>query len=466
MLKALWNSFKNAGTAFKQTLQLSSATNWFYRDVDTTFGGASYRNLTQLAIRNPLARRAIDFIAENIASIELELVEVNEEGEKENIAEHPILDLLNNPDGDANRHTKEWLFSGMVWALMGGGEYWLRGVSPEMGPNEGMPKRLQLFSRRHFNHFLYDGEGFVQGYNLTLERAGWGSKNIDSDVEETHHAFTYHPLRQDRGLPILLSVLRQMDIIEDSDEWNKAISGSKGQMPGFFRPTGMEGGQQLDPTTREQAQEQVDKQVNNARKGNKWLVLSGAYEPVDRSITPKEASWIESSKYFGRLIATGIGIDPSLLGDDSAQTYDNFRTALFVAWTTRIIPMFLFILNGMNRHLVPKFEDEGQTLQLGFDPMRIDAVEEALLQKIERLVEATNSPVLTPDEARQILGYDTKDIDSLIMPLNVQPHERIMPEDVDIPNTGEGTRHFSNEEIEQDIKKILNGTYQTNGFHT
>jgi HK97 family phage portal protein len=438
---------------------------------NVSYGNKNFSNLTDLAVKNPLSRRAIDFIADNLANIPLKLVEVSDDGEEEQIGSHPILDLLSRPGGPNNdRYTKEWLFTGKVWSMMGGGEYWLRGVSPDSGSNEGMPRKLQLFDRSDFNHFITDGQGFVSGYDLNLEQP-YGSKNIQGDTEEILHSFNYHPKRKERGLPILLSVLRALSIMEDNDNWNKNISENRGQVPGFLMPRGLDPGDQIGPQDRDQAQEQVDEQINQGRKGHKWTVLGGAFEPINNNITPKEASFLKSMKYYGRLVVTGLGVDPSLLGDNSAQTYDNYSTALIIAYTTRIIPMLEFFLSDLNRWLVPKFEDDNQTLRLTFDPMRIDALREAMLEKIEALTNATDAPILTPDDARKILGYKPIGADSLVVPMNVQPHEQLFggpDSDININMSELDTK--SDEDIMEEIERIANGKvkvdkHRRNGAH-
>ena len=471
MLKAFGSALSNAWRSVKETLRLSTASDWFSYGTTqwgTDWSQASYNKMVKLASRNPVARRAIDFIGENLANIELKVQKVDDEGETEDLGEHPILELLRKPAGPSNyRYTKEWLFKGMVWAMMGGGEYWLRSISPEGGLNQGQPRMLKLYDQSDFMDFKTDQDGFVSGYRLREERPNHMSKTVEGDTEEILHAFNYNPKNKFRGLAILYSVLRQLDMIEDADEWNKAISQSKGQVPGFFQPEGLDPTQTLNPDTRRQAQEQIDEHINNSRKGNKWHVLSGAYKPIDRNITPKDANWIEGSKYFGRLVSTGIGIDPVLLGDNAAQTYDNYRTALLIAYTTTILPLLDFILSSLNRWLTPKFADGDNRVQLSYDPMQIDALEEANLKKIARIVEAVGGPVLTPDEGRQIIGYDTVNADALLWKFNVQTHRDIFS-NVDIDSGVENLqsiRELDDDQMQKELDRILGNTVSTNGQH-
>ena len=467
MIKAIWNGIKNAGRAFKETIRFSNATNWFgTQDLGVNWGKRSHTKLVKLAIQNPIARRAIDFIGDNLSDIDLSLVRVGEDGETEDIGEHPLLELLRKPGGVENhRYTKEWLFKGFVWSIMGGGEFWLRTISPDGGLNEGKPQKLRLYDQSDFMEFLTDREtGFVEGYRLREERPNLHSKVIEGDTNEILHAFNYNPLNKFRGLSILFSVMRQLELIRDSEDWNKAIAESRGQVPGFMKPVGLGPTQQLDRDTRNQAQSQVDEHINNSRANNRWHVLSGAYEPIERNITPKDAEWITGSKYFGRLISTGIGIDPVLLGDDAAKSYNNYSTANLIAHVATIIPMLGFILGSLNRWYVPKwFGDSEAKHKITFDPMQIRALEEANLQKIERIVKAVNGPILTPDDARQIINYDTVGADELLMPFNVQTHTQLFEEEEIQGNVASIQRMGEKSEkiVDDTIKKILNG----NGTH-
>jgi phage portal protein BeeE len=444
MIKAFTDAITGGWKALKQTITLSSSDGFFgnfgYYGTGDAFSGwssQSYRKMVEKAAMNPIARRSIDFIGDNLASIPLKLVEVQEDGTTEEQGEHPVLDLLRRPGGPDNlRYTKDWLFKGFTWCLMGGGEFWLRGLAPENGINAGTPRKLELFDRSEFERFIFENRTrMISGYRFNMRRAGRTGEAVETSTEETLHAFTFNPLRKERGLPILLSVMRQLDLMEDADEWNKTVSENKGQIPGFMIPNGLDPTDQLTKQQVKSAQERMNDEMDDARTGRAWKVLSGSFSPKERGITPEEASFIESSKFFGRLIATGLGVDPSLVGDSSSQTYDNYRTALFVAYTTMIIPLLEFCLSALNRHLVPKFEEGGQRLRLTFDPLEIDAIVNVLLAKIESLVEATGGPILAPNEARRLIEFDQFDesaMDELIMKLNKQPHSSFGGADLDV----------------------------------
>ncbi len=468
MFKSVWSGIKSATKSVVDTLRFSKATNWFgTNEIPVKWGNHSYNHLVKLGMKNPIARRAIKFIGDSMADIELQLVSVNEDGETEEIGEHPALDILRSPGGIGNnRYTKEWLFKGFVWAMMGGGEFWIRSISPDGGMNAGQPQKLRLYDSSDFMEFLTDRTtGFVEGYRLREERPNLHTTTIEGDTDEILHAFNYNPLNKFRGFSILYSVMRQLELISEGEDWNKAIAESKGQIPGFFKPTGLDAGQQLDKTTRQQAQEQVDEHINNSRKGNKWHVLGGAYDPVERNVSPQDAEWLEGSQYFGRLVSTGIGIDPVLIGDDSAKSYNNYITALLVAYVGTILPLFGFFLSALNRWYIPKFFGD-ERVRLTYDPMEITALEEQNLQKIERVQKAVGGPIFTPDEGRQIVDYDKLGVDELLLKFNVQTHSQLFQNqeiDGEIDNiTGVGD--VSEEEAEKQIKAILNGS--TSNGHT
>ena len=431
--------------------------------LNTSFSNASYTRLARLSLKNPTARRAITFIARNLAGIDIQLKRVQSDGSEVDLGEHEILDLLRSPAGkDNTRYTKSWLFKGKVWALMAGGEYWLEGISPDAGVNEGKPMKLRLYQSDDFQHFRTDEDGFINGYTLNRQMPH-GNKTVDTTTEETMHAFNYNPKNRFRGVPILLSIVRALDILEDADNWNKNISQNRGQVPGWFMPKGLDAGETLDPEQKEQAQANVDETINKGRKNHKWRVLGGAYEPVENNITPKEASFIEAMKWYSNMVAIGIGVDPIIVGDESAKTYNNFQTALIVSFTTTIIPLLEFMLSNLNRHLVPKFESANETLRLSFDPMQVDALREANLQKVESVVKATGGmPILSPDEGREIMGKEPKSLDDLVFKLNLQTgNELFSTADMDIDTEMASIGTKSEDEIIEDVKRIVGGELKT-----
>lgn len=466
----MFEAIKTFGSQIKnefKNVTLSGSSNALTNfSLDTSFSSANYTRLVSLALKNPTARRSITFIARNLASIPLQLKRIDSDGGEEDIGEHEVLDLLRSPAGKDNpRYTKEWLFKGKVWALMGGGEYWLQGMSPSSGRNEGIPRKLHLYQRDDFSRFRTDNDGFIVGYDLQREMP-YDTKTVNTTTEDTMHAFNYNPRNRFRGVPILLSVIRALDILEDADNWNKSISSNRGQVPGFFMPRGLEPGQTLDPESKEAAQSQVDESLNKGRERNSWRVLGGAYEPMENNMTPQEASFMEAMKWYSNMIAIGIGVDPIIAGDESAKTYDNFQTALVVSYTTTIIPLFEFMLSNLNRHLVPKFEDAEETLRLTYDPMTIDALREANLEKVESVVKATGGmPILSPDEGRGLMGKEPKELDDLVFKLNLQTGQELFGmSGMDIDTNMQSWDQIaskSEEELMDEVERVIKGKTYT-----
>jgi phage portal protein BeeE len=91
---------------------------------------------------------------------------------------------------------------------------------------------------------------------------------------------------------------------------------------------------------------------------------------------------------------------------------DNFRKQVLEPFAAPILALVNRILHSPAPHGLG-ITDYDLTLEF------LDV--EAILQRMKTIIEATGVPVLTPDEGRQLVGYEGKGDDNLYMPANMVP---------------------------------------------
>lgn len=208
-------------------------------------------------------------------------------------------------------------------------------------------------------------------------------------------------------------------------------------MDTYLVPTGLDPGESLTEKTVDDIQEVADRRLRESREGSGAMVLSGALEPKETGITPKDAQFLDGQKLNGRRVAIGLGIDPILIGDSESQTFSNYEQAREQAYEETILPLLDFILTELNHWLMPRYGDDAR---LAYDAGDIAALQTKYKDKVDAEVAAVEGTIKTPDEAREALGLDTVGADDLLVPVNRLPLSDLMPPngDRDLSQSGDG----------------------------
>lgn len=432
MIKALGRSLRNAWRAGKATFKsvtIGESRTGFWDTFRANFAHETYSHMARMVTRNPIARRAVEYIATNMASI-LDKAEIKvpvEDGE-ETVDDHPMHDLMRKPHP---LYTWTWMVEGMVWQWMLAGEWWLWPFSPESGPSSRqVPQRLYLFREPDFTGFERDLDtGMVDGYHLTLP----DGTDREFGADEIVHAFNYNPIDPhsthmgERGLPLLYSVIKQVQTQQANAEWNHSIAKSGGRPPVYMMPKGLDDGEQLKKETQEDAQERIDEQwAKRSEESTPW-VTSGMWEIVEAAINPEDASISEMDQRMGEKIAIGLGIPPIVLGSMEGATFSNLEWAQYMAHTQRILPLTDRFLSELNQELMPRFESADgvpEGCYITYDRRKIDALDVQTKEKAERDETLVKAGIATRDEVRPEHGLeprggpsDEQTVPGTIMPL-------------------------------------------------
>ena len=115
------------------------------------------------------------------------------------------------------------------------------------------------------------------------------------------------------------------------------------------------------------------------------------------------------------------GVPSQLVGVPDSQTYSNLAEARLALYTETVLPLMDRIQSDLNEWLVPRFGDD---LEIRYDIDSIPAMAEQRRRVFESVTSGVQNGILTRNEAREQLGYDTINgadgllVSAKLMPLN------------------------------------------------
>ncbi len=315
----------------------------------------------------------VNLITESAAMVPWKLFRkpASQDGKKEEIKNHPLLDLLMRPnpqDGGA-AFTKNVL----AYYLIGGNSYLIK-----VGPNEGPPK--ELYTMRPDRVRILPGDQFepIAGYRYSV---GGIPRKPDFKFNEVLHLKTFNPLDDWYGLSPLEVAAKEIDIGSMGRDWNMTLMQNEGKLPGAITTDGaMEPDQRIEIKKMFREDHQGYKNVGNP------LVLEGGLKWEPFAISPKDMDWLKSDVLTTRKICSVLKTAPELIGDSANKTYSNVQEARKGLYTEAVIPLLCYLKDEYNNWLTPAWGDDRLVLEI--DEGSILAIKDELTAVVERTEKA------------------------------------------------------------------------------
>ena len=135
-------------------------------------------------------------------------------------------------------------------------------------------------------------------------------------------------------------------------------------------------------------------------------MLEGDFDWKSMGMSPKDMDFTSLKNFGARDIALVYGVPSQLVGVPDSQTYSNLAEARLALYTETVLPLMDRIQSDMNEWLTPQFGDD---LKLHYDIDSIPAMAEQRRRVFESVTSGVQNGILTRNEAREQLGYDTVD---------------------------------------------------------
>jgi len=325
------------------------------------------------------------------------------DGTVEELESHPLKELLNGPNPWQGGSE---FFESVVGFLMLAGNSYIEAAGPENGP----PRELYVLRPDRMKVIAGNSQQLIAGYQYTV-----GGITVNFKPEEILHLKLFNPLDDWYGMSPIEAAARSIDQNNESRAWNVALLQNSARPPGALITE-----HELQPDQFERLKEQINHEFTGAKNAGRPLLLEGGLDWKEIGLTPAEMHWLEGLKLSAREIAIAFGVPPELIGDNANKTYSNYKEARQAFYTETVLPLMDSIKGELNNWLIPKFGDK--RIYIDYDRDEIEALQEDREAVWARALEAVKTGILTPNEARVMLGYDeVEGGDMLMMPANMIP---------------------------------------------
>lgn len=369
--------------------------------------------------RNVYVYRAVNEVANAVATVPLELFRMRGDVLKEVPGEHPLKKLLKRPN--PQQGYIKFTASAIAYLQLSGNSFILRVSADRQGA-----RPQELFNLRPDRMEIIAGpkEMPIAGYRRKIN----GVITDKWEAQMILHLKTFHPLDDVWGLSPIRVASRSVDQNNEAKVWNIALLQNRGVPQGGFKIDG-----NLTKEQRNSLRESMEDKVSGAANAGRPALLEGGMEWQSFGISPAEMEWIESQKLSAKEIAMIFGVPPELIGDATNKTYSNYQEARKALFEDTATPLVWWWVGELNNWLVPLFGKD-LVLRPNFDDIAV--LQEELSKLWDRVSKAT---WLQENEKRRLTGFeDLPGLDVVLVPINL------------VPLTG-------NPAIETEVQKSLRG---------
>lgn len=307
--------------------------------------------------------KAVSMISRNVASIPWHVE--TEEGEI--IVDHPITQLLRNPNPSFSRQDFFELLS--AWEQLSG-EAYVKMVFDSTGVAElwpVSPDRISPIASK-------DPSELISAYEIIDEK---GKKLISPEfTPENIISFRFiDPSNPIKGIGPLQVAAKAVDIDVEQQNWNKAAMQNRGILDGVFTFD-----RDLDPTSYNTIKQKI-KELFSGKSNARDIGVIGSNAKYQRlSLTPAEMDFITSRKFNREEIYSIFGIPPQIAGSQEASTYNNTANGMRIFWELTLIPILDDLKDTLN-HSMAEYLQDGY--KIGYDVSGIAALKQDQKEKAD-----------------------------------------------------------------------------------
>lgn len=348
-------------------------------------------------MRNVIAHRAVQMVAQSASSMPLLLYTVNARGQKRELKSHALLKLLAQPN-PAQAGTA--LFESIYCYRLLSGNAFVHAVGPNAEtPREFhvlRPDRVAVIAGRGGMPSAYRYTVGQQSRDYRIDPVTWRSRVL--------HIRQFHPLNDWYGLSPVEAAAMSIDQHNHSSAWNQAL------LQNGARPSGAlivksehSGGATLTEEQFTRIRAQVDEQFSGSANAGRPLLLEGGLEWKELSLSPRDMDFTAMRAASAREIALAFGVPPQLLGIPGDNTYSNLQEARLALWEQTVLPLVSATLSALSPWLSQLFNNHF-VLEADTDAVPALAARNQLIwDRVER------ASFLSDEEKRAAVGYGKRD---------------------------------------------------------
>lgn len=387
---------KASATQQSISMQKLGQAIWTSRDYKS-FADEGYR-------KNIIAYRAINEVSVSISQIQWLLYVTDNAGNKKEIINHPLKDLLKRPNEEQGGAA---FFEAIAGFYQISGNAYVETVGPDnKEPTELhtlRPDRMQVVAGS------FGPAGYI--YKVNGSETKW-----TREENNILHLKTFNPTDDWYGMSPMEASSFSVDIHNAALEWNKSMLDNRCQPSGAMVYEPKDGPQELSETAYNELKKDIDEKFSGAKNAGRPILLEGGLKWVQMGLSPSDMDYINSKHVTARDICLAYGVPPMLIGIPGDSTYSNLAESRLALWEQTVLPLAYKIRDELNNWLAPKF---GENLMLDINEDAISALSvkrEAVWSKMQ------TTDFLTTNEKREAVGYSSvSDGDQILVPANMLP---------------------------------------------
>ncbi len=318
----------------------------------------------------------------------------------EQISEHPILNVLANPNQLQTR--SEFIYNWCGFKLMTGNAY-INGVAPAIGKNKTLFQELYIMPSQFMEIMPGDIRQPIRKYILHI-----GVKKIRFEPEVVNHSKYFNPDFTNGqsliGMSPLQSAFRNITSSNDADIARVRAFQNQGAI-GMISAGSNEEKMKMSNKELQSLSDKYQEKFGGVENFNKVLFTTAMAKWDNMGLSPVDMAILDSKVHDLRTLCNIYGIQSQLFNDPENKTFNNQKEAKKAAMTDVIMPLLNSLRDELNGWLVANYsKSEGRKLFLSPDWKSVAVLQEDIQKLVNWLVRAW---WLTPNQRLQIQGLDT-----------------------------------------------------------
>ena len=391
-LKGVLKESVSFSTADSQTSVGRKTVNSVKEFFNFIFGSQSTQKYLNAFTENPLVYMVVDKVAKTAASMPRIIKDDNGVELDDSVIMKSIGSVNTNLIEFYNEAGQSLLLSGNIYILYIDDNFGLQPYTKVLKPGCVEP----VLS----SNSIQTGWKYINEYG----------KTDYYDLEEILHVKTSNIITNDRNDHMLgISPLKAAwVVVQSSNEKfnaeasifkNRGIAGimtSKGDVP-------------MKPSERTRMQDAFDKRVGGSDKFNKLMLSETELQYIQTGMSPTDLKLLEGILSSLRIIASIYGMPSVLFNDNDNSTYNNFSTAVEIAYSDVYLPLANHIDSKLSKFLSEKLS---VSEHIEVDVNRIDQIKKSThpisqaIANYDGKVASLIVGAMSKDEARDTLGLD------------------------------------------------------------
>ena len=365
-------------------------TYYFQTSAKPKFGNRDYENFAYDGyMSNVIVYRAVNMIANGVASVGLCYYETTQDGNKKELNDNDeIVKLIKNPNPTEN-YTK--FIEQVISSYLISGNIFIQSVRGEENKIE------EMYLLRSDRMTIIPGVGNIPSFY----RYKIGNLTFDFPCDENNgmsdilHIKTFNPLDDWYGLSPMEPAQYSIEQHNECIKWNKAL------LENGARPCGaLVVKQNMTDETYNRLKADLDDNFKGTDNTGRYMILEGGVEWKEMGCSPKDMDYIETKNSSARDIAMAFGIQPQLLGIKGDTTYNNMAEARLTFWEDTIIPMTKMVLSSLSQWISQAFNRN-----IIIEP-DLDTISSLAEQRQKTWETLNKSDFVSNNEKRESLGFE------------------------------------------------------------